>query len=680
MQIDTGNVTGLQVSWTYHTGDADTAAHSQIQCNPIIVKGILYATSPALKLFALDAATGKNLWTFDPFPDTGSDASGRTARFNLNNNRGVAWWSDGKEDERIFYAAGPFIFSINARTGKNISSFGRGGKIDLHDSLGTAFKNLFVTSTVAPTIYKDLLITGTRVSEGMDAAPGHIRAYDVRSGRMIWIFHTIPEPGEPGYETWENKDAWKLSGGANCWMGLTVDQQTGTAYIPLGSVSMDFYGGRRPGNALFGDCMLALDAATGKYKWHFQYIHHDTWDWDPSSAPVLLTVNHDGKQIDAVAQTTKTGFVFLFNRVTGAPLFPVVETAVDTVTRLIGEKLSATQPIPRKPDPFVRQVFTEKDINPYLSSEEFAEVKQRLAALHSGKMFTPQSKEGTIIFPGFDGGAEYGGPSVDPETNIIYINANEMPWIMKILDVDSKTKTGEDYLAAGKRLFSQNCMSCHGADRKGSGNYPSLLNVKVKYSPAAFLAFINTGRRMMPGFQHLGEDEKEAIRSYVLDYKPDQTKKFTDTLTPDERFRAVPYNISGYNKFLSKSGLPAIAPPWGSLTAINLNSGEKVWSTPLGNDERLSGKTGQPTGTENYGGSVVTRSGLIFIGATRDGMLRAFNKRNGRLLWEVRLPNANFATPALYEVNGKEYLVLACGGGKLGTVSGDAYIAYALPG
>ena len=678
-QIDTSNVQQLQIAWTYHTGDADTAAHSQIQCNPIIVNGIMYCTSPSLKLCAVDAATGKEVWAFKPFEEVAGDAAAKAGHFNLNNNRGVAYWTDGKDDERIFYAAGPFMHAVNAKTGKLITSFGTGGKIDLHDSLGDAFKNLFVTATSAPTVYKDLLLTGTRVSEAMDAAPGNIRAWDVRTGKMRWMFRTIPHPGERGYDTWENKDAWKLSGGANNWMGMTIDYNTGIAYIPLGSVAMDFYGGKRPGNDLFGDCMLALDANTGEYKWHFQYIHHDTWDWDPSSAPVLLTVHHDGKDIDAVAQTTKTGFVFLFNRATGQPLFPIKETPVDTVTELVGEKLSPTQPVPQKPAPFVRQSLTEKDLNPYLSKEEYEDVKKRLAGYHTGKMFIPQSKEGTIIFPGFDGGAEWGGPAVDPETNILYVNANEMAWILQMFDVSQKVVAKENYLQAGERLFKLNCMACHGADRKGSGNYPSLINVKAKYDPAGFISFINAGRRMMPSFQYLGEADKEAIRSFVLDYKPDQQKPYVQKTTPDDEFRALPYNISGYNKFITKSGLPGLAPPWGTITAIDMNTGEHVWKVPFGNDERFAGKTNQPTGTENYGGAVVTKGGVLFIGASRDGMFRAYNKRTGKLLWEIKLPNANFATPATYELNGKQYIVLACGGGKLGTTSGDSYVAFAIP-
>ena len=513
----------------------------------------------------------------------------------------------------------------------------------------------------------------------MDAAPGHIRGYDVLTGKMIWIFHTIPQPGEPGYESWEDKDAWKLTGGANCWMGLTVDPQTGIAYIPLGSASMDFYGGRRRGNDLYGDCMLALEAETGVYKWHFQYIHHDIWDWDPSSAPVLLTVMHNGKKTDAVAQTTKTGFVFLLDRADGTPLFPVTETPVDTITALAGERLSPTQPVPQKPAPFVRQQFLEKDINPYLSKEEYDSVKEQLSRYRTGQMFLPQTKTGTIIFPGFDGGGEYGGPSVDPETNILYVNANEMAWILKMLDVRPKTGQNENYLQAGERLFRQNCMACHGADRKGSGNYPSLLDVKKKYSPADFLSFINTGRRMMPAFQHLEEQDKAAIESYVLEDNKEQPRHYIGKTSAADSFRSVPYSISGYNKFLSKSGLPAVAPPWGTITAIDLNSGEHVWTSVLGNDDRLAGKASGPTGIENYGGSVVSKGGLLFIGAARDGMFRVFNKRTGKLLLETRLPHPNFATPAVYSVNGKEFVVLACGGGKLGTASGDSYVAYSLP-
>ena len=675
-EIDTTNVQQLQVAWEYHTGDADTAAHSQIQCNPIIVNGVVYGTSPQLKLFAVDAATGKQKWAFSPYDTITEEKKGH---FNLNNNRGVTYWSDGKNDQRIFYTAGPYLHAIDANTGKLVKSFGMNGKVDLHDGLEMEnVKDLFITSTSPSSIYKDLILTGTRVSEAMDAAPGDIRTYDVRTGKIVWQFHTIPHPGEPGYETWEDPNAWKTTGGANNWMGMTIDQKRGIAYIPLGSASMDFYGGKRRGSNLYADCMLALNAATGKHIWHFQYLHHDTWDYDPSSAPVLLTVNHDGKKIDAVAQTTKTGFVFLFDRDNGTPLFPVVETPMDTTTELAGEKLWPTQPIPQKPAPFVRQTLTEKDLNPYLPKEEYDSVKKVLQKVHTGRMFMPQSKEGTIIFPGFDGGAEWGGPAVDPETGILFTNDNQMAWILQMFDVDPR-KREENYGQAGLRLYKQNCMSCHGPERKGSGNYPSIVEVGKKYDPRSFVEFINAGRRMMPAFQNLRQEDKDAIASYVLNLQDIQQKKYKPQLTAIDSFRLLPYQISGYNKFITKSGLPALSPPWGVLNAIDLNTGEYVWKTTLGEDSVFKAKGVQNTGTENYGGPVVTKGGLLFIAATKDRKFRAFNKRTGKLLWEATLPASGFATPATYEVNGKQYVVIACGGGKLGTMSGDSYVAFVLP-
>ncbi|MFI5188054.1 MAG: PQQ-binding-like beta-propeller repeat protein [Chitinophagales bacterium] len=674
--IDTNNVQQLQIAWEFHTDDADTAAHSQIQCNPIVVNGILYCTSPQSKLFAIDAATGKQKWVYSPFDSIPGNM--KVFHFVMNNNRGVAYWSDGKNDQRIFYAAGSWLEAIDANTGKLITSFGNNGKVDLHDGLEMeGVQNLYVANTSPPSIFEDLVITGSRVSEAMDAAPGDIRAYNAKTGKIVWQFHTIPHPGEAGTETWEDPEAWKKIGGANNWMGMTIDQQRGIVYIPLGSSSMDFYGGKRRGSNLFADCLLALDAHNGKLLWHFQYIHHDTWDWDPPCAPVLLTVTHDGKKIDAVAQTTKTGFVFLFNRETGVPLFPIKEMPVDTVTELVGEKIWPTQPIPQKPAPFVRQTFTEKDLNPYLSKEEYEDVKTKLQTYHTGKMFMPESKEGTIIFPGFDGGGEWGGSAVDPETGILYVNANQMAWILKMFDIDP-AKEQENMGQAGERLYQQDCMSCHGPDRKGGGNYPSILGIESKYSPDSFVEFITTGRRMMPAFKYLSQDDKNAIASYVLNLQKEQQKKYTGKLSALDSFRKVPYTISGYNRFLSKTGLPALAPPWGTMSAIDLNTGEYVWQTTLGEDSVFKAKGVKETGSENYGGPVVTKGGVLFIAATKDEKFRAFNKRTGKLLWETNLPAAGFATPSVYEVNGRQYIVIACGGGKLGTKSGDSYVAFAL--
>ncbi len=330
-QIDTTNVQQLKVAWIYHTGDADTKTHSQIECNPIIVDGILYGTSPRLKLFALDATTGKSKWVFDPFSDTPK------SEVQVAASRGVTYWS-GKDSSRIFFTAGSYLYAVDAITGKLIPSFGDHGKVDLHDGLDRNVNDLFVTSTSPGIIYKDLLILGTRVAEGGDAAPGHIRAYDVHTGKRKWIFHTIPHPGEYGYDTWENKDAWKYIGGANCWAGMSLDEKRGVVYIPTGSATFDFYGGLRKGKDLFTDCILALDAATGKYIWHYQTVHHDLWDKDLPAPPNLVTINRNGKKIDAIAQVTKTGFVFVLDRDNGKPLFPIDEMKVPDSSTLIGEQ------------------------------------------------------------------------------------------------------------------------------------------------------------------------------------------------------------------------------------------------------------------------------------------------------------------------------------------------------
>jgi len=675
-QVDTGNVTQLQVAWEYHTRDADTANHSQIQCNPIVVDGILYGVSPQLKLFAINAQTGQEKWQFNPFD---SLVGNKRSFFNMNNARGVTYWTDGANDKRIFYTAGSDLHCINAITGKLVNEFGNKGKIDLHNDLDRDVKDLFVTSTSPPIIFNNLLIIGTRVDEGQHAAPGHIRAYDTRTGKRQWIFHTIPHPGELGYDTWTDSNAYKYVGGANAWSGFSLDKKRGIVFACTGSASYDFFGGKRLGNNLFGNCILALDAATGKRIWHFQSVHHDVWDRDIPSPPALVTITKNGKKTDAVAVTTKSGFVFVLERETGKPVFDIEERAVPGNTDLTGEALSPTQPFPTKPAPFMRQLVTEKDINPLLPDSSYQEVKKRLAGYKSDNMFNPPSIQGTVVFPGLDGGAEWGGPSFDPQTGILYINANEMAWVIQAIPVTAKA-TAENYSEAGRRLYQANCMTCHGPQKKGSGNYPSLIGINKKYSGASFDTLLQSGRRMMPAFRQLNTTERKAIASFVLDNN-EGTKPFTDSSKQknDAQF-AVPYTITGYNKFVSREGYPAIAPPWGSLNAIDLNTGEYVWKKVLGNDPEFSMGSKTSTGAENYGAPVVTAGGLLFIAASKDGKFRAFNKATGALLWETTLPAPGYATPAVYELNGKQYIVIACGGGKMKTTSGDSYIAFALPG
>jgi quinoprotein glucose dehydrogenase len=675
-EIDTGNVHQLKVAWVFNSGDADTAKFSQIQCNPIIIDSMMFVTSPTLKLFALHAATGKKIWEFNP---DSSHLNKKFMQFILNNSRGVTYWTDGEDDKRLFFVAGSFLYCLNAKNGQPVKNFGDSGRVDLHDGLGRGMKDLFITATSPGIVYKDLFILGSRVDEGPTAAPGHIRAFDARTGKLRWIFHTIPHPGEFGFDAWEDTIAYKHIGGANSWSGFTLDENRGILFAPTGSASFDFYGGKRKGQNLFANSLLALEAATGKRKWHFQFVHHDLWDTDIPNPPALVTITKDGKRIDAVAQTTKNGMAWLFERETGNPVYPVQEIAVDTNSELLNEKIWPTQPITSFIKPFARQSFTVDDINPYLPDTSIARLKKELQNYRYGKMFIPPGKKTSIVFPGFDGGAEWGGSSFDPASGILYVNANEMGWLLTMRDVVPEIPKKENYGQAGKRLYDQYCSSCHGTDLKGSGNNPTLINMQAKYKVNDAMNLLNSGRRMMPSFTHLDEENKKAILVYILELKKEQQKKFIAPKEKIDSFLNLPYRMTGYYKFLSPEGYPAIKPPWGTLTAINLNTGEHIWKTNLGEYEELKAKGVPATGTENYGGPAVTAGGLVFIAASRDGKIRAFNKQNGKLLWEYELPAPGFATPSIYAVNGKQYLVIACGGGKLGTKSGDAYVAFALP-
>lgn len=662
-QITKENVNKLKVAWEFSTGDAEPNGKSQMQCNAIIVDGILYGSSPKLKIFALNAATGEQLWMHNPNAEI---------NFGMNFNRGVTYHKVGDE-ERIYFTAGAFLFCLDAKTGDLVQRFGTNGKASLKAGLGEVGKDRFVVSTSPGIIYHDKIIFGTRVSENADAAPGTIQAFNVNTGELEWTFNTIPQPGELGYETWP-EEAYKNVGGANAWSSMSLDEERGIVYVPTGSASFDFWGGNRLGDNLFANCILALNANTGERVWHFQTVHHDIQDRDVPAPPALVTVEHDGKRIDAVAQHTKSGFLFLLDRESGQPLFPVEERQVPP-SDLKGERASLTQPFPVKPPPFTRQRFTMADVT-NISQASHDSVAKRLATLRTGEPFIPPSEQGTVVFPGFDGGGGWGGAAFDPESGLLFINAKEIPCIITM--EEKETKDAEESQNPGAFVYQSRCVMCHGRSMEGdaSGTYPALKGIAERSTVQEAMEIINNGRGFMPGFKHISEAEKTAVVNYVFGLENSITDMHEFGKEANERISK--YNHTGYNRFYDPEGYPAIKPPWGTLTAIDLNKGTLAWQVPLGEYEELTKRGVPKTGTANYGGPVVTAGGLLFIASTVDEYIRAFDKATGEEVWKYKLPAAGYATPSIYRIDGKQYVVIACGGGKGGTKSSDRYLAFSL--
>lgn len=580
-QIKRENVAQLKPAWTYRTNELEGRFGKTIECTPLIVDGVMYLTTAYLRVVALDAATGAELWQFDPLKDHPFEHEPTSGGVN----RGCAYWSDGRHDgeRRILHGTSDGrLFSLDAKNGKLDPQFGDGGVRNLRDELEPNVASLGYGPTSAPAVWKDTVVVGVSCGEGPGiAAPGDVRAFDVRTGKQLWRFRTVPGPGEFGHETWQG-DSWRNRGGANAWGGLAVDVERGLVFAGLGSAAFDFYGGDRHGENLFGNCTIALDAATGERRWHFQTLRHDLWDHDLPVYPNLVTVTHDGQKIDAVAQVTKTGYVFLFDRETGEPLFAVEEQSVPA-SDVPGEQAWPTQPIPVKPPPFAVQSFDETNVT-NIGAANRASVLAKLKEIRSGPAFNPPSLQGTVVIPGFHGGANWSGACFDPTTGLLYVNSNNVPNVITLVEA-----------------------------------------------------------------------------------KGDATPRYGE------------FNHTGYNQLLDHEGYPGIKPPWGQLTAINLNTGEFAWQVPLGEHPELTARGVPQTGTETFGGSIVTAGGLVFIAGTKDERIRAFDKLTGEVLWEHQLPAGGYATPATYMVDGRQYLVIAAGGaGKLRTKAGDAFVAFAL--
>jgi quinoprotein glucose dehydrogenase len=651
-QINRGNVKELKQAWIYDSGET-----GGLQTQPIVVDGVLYGVTPRHKTFALRAATGEHLWTFD----SGIKAQGA--------NRGVMYWTDGAGDRRVYAAVTRYVYALDAGTGKPIPTFGDGGRIDLHADLGRDPGRQSVVLTSPGVVHKDLLILGGRVSEGLPASPGDIRAYNARTGKLQWSFHTIPHPGEAGYETW-SKDSWKENGGANSWPGMALDEARGIVYVPTGSAAADFYGANRVGDNLYATSLLALNADTGKLLWHFQFVRHDIWDRDAPAPPSLITITQNGKRIDAVAQATKHGYVFVFDRTNGRPVFPI-DNRKFPASDVPGEAAAATQPIPTRPAPFSRQVLNAETVTSR-TPEARAWALAELAKFSNDGLFVPLSvSRQTVIFPGFDGGAEWGGQAFDPETGFYYVNANDLAWTGGLAPaVEAGT---------GRGIYQQNCATCHRDDLQGAPpQIASLVGIGKRKTKPEISAVIEKGAGRMPGFPYLSPAAVSAVVEYLSSgTDAAAAPAASGTASPP----LLPYRFTGYQKFLDPDGYPAVAPPWGTLNAINLHTGDLVWRIPLGEYPELAAKGLTNTGSENYGGPIVTAGGLVFIGATNfDRKFRAFDKATGALLWETMLPFSGNATPATYQVDGRQFVAIAAGGGKggRGSASGGTYVAFAL--
>ncbi|WP_161965938.1 PQQ-binding-like beta-propeller repeat protein [Steroidobacter cummioxidans] len=571
--INIHNVQQLKIAWVYDTQDTLGPA-STIESNPLIIRGRLFFISPLGRLICLDAATGRERWTFNPrVRQPGGSEHWR---------RGVSYWTDGR-DETIFFTFDHDLYAVDANTGHPIKNFGSHGRV----YVGTRVSSPGV-------VYQNLIIIG--------GGQSNIRAFDVRTGELRWIFHTIPRPGEFGYDTWP-KDAWKSAIGANNWAGMSLDEARGIVFVPL-AFPQDFVG-VGDGDNLFANCLLALDARTGRRLWHFQTIRHDVWDWDLPAPPTLVRVKRNGKTIDALAQTSKIGFVYVLDRVTGQSLFPLTEQKA-LPSDIPGVRTAMTQTEPTLPLPFVRRRITAETLTKR-TPEAAQAVARQFATLRSRGLWDPPSEQGTVIFPGTSGGAEWGGGAFDPASSVLYVNAIEMPFIVKL-----RQKSGG---GSASTLYLDSCAGCHGEKREGSPpDVPPLVRIGERLTPAQLAAKISAGGAGMPAFPMLAADP--AAMSALVTFLENGTDLSVKLPTPDSPKKQAQYVIAELSKFADPDGYPAVSPPWGTLNAINIDTGQYEWRIPFGEYPELAAQGFNNTGSESYGGPIVTAGGLLFIGAT----------------------------------------------------------------